>query len=100
MPKIIDFKPKKSRHDYVNDIIQQMIDQRKQLGLTQDELDYRVGVADRLIGKWECGTRNPNVFNLCCWAQTLGLKLALVPVAANDNHETNDDNTQKAYYKE
>jgi hypothetical protein len=49
--------------------------------LTQD-LDHRLGNADRLVSKWECGIRTPTSFNLYCWAFALGMRLT---VAGNDN---------------
>ena len=48
-----------------------MIARRKELGLTQDDVNYKLGVADRLVSKWECGIRTPTSFNLLCWAQVL-----------------------------
>lgn len=75
---------------------------RHALNITQDELNYQFGVADRLVSKWECGLRTPNSFNLYCWADALGTKLTLLSkdptdyltdtgkitlLATNDNHD-------------
>ena len=66
-----------------------MVARRKELGLTQDELNYRIGIADRLLSKWECGDRSPTSFNFFCWAEALGLSIDLKKLeekAANDNN--------------
>ncbi|MEP0264009.1 helix-turn-helix transcriptional regulator [Dokdonia sp.] len=48
-----------------------MIVRRKELGMTQEDVNHKLGVADRLVSKWECGMRTPTSFNLHCWAQVL-----------------------------
>ncbi|MEQ9297611.1 MAG: helix-turn-helix transcriptional regulator [Cyclobacteriaceae bacterium] len=74
--------PTLTRQDFLKKMVIQLVRRRKQLGLTQEELNYKIGVADRLIGKWECGMRTPNSFNLLCWAEALNAEFILV---ANDN---------------
>ena len=44
---------------------------RHSIGLTQDDLNERLGYADRLVSKWECGDRNPSTFAFECWTNTL-----------------------------
>ncbi|HPE74776.1 MAG TPA: helix-turn-helix transcriptional regulator [Draconibacterium sp.] len=73
------------RRDYLKDVVKELVKQRQNLNLTQEELNARLGIADRLLGKWECGLRTPTSFNLYCWALSLGLKLTVIPMAANDN---------------
>lgn len=73
------------RVDYLKDVVKELVKQRKNLNLTQEELNARLGIADRLLSKWECGLRTPTSFNLYCWALSLGLKLTVIPLAANDN---------------
>ena len=80
------------RNDYLRDIVKKLVEQRQKLGLTQEELNARLGVADRLISKWECGIRSPTSFNLYCWAFALEMRLT---VAANDNIPT--ENTTPKY---
>lgn len=77
------------RKDYLKDVVKELIKQRKQLNLSQEELNARLGIADRLLSKWECGLRTPTSFNLYCWALSLGLKLTVIPMAANDNNAIN-----------
>jgi len=67
------------RDDFFDLIIKQFIRRRKQLGLSQAEVDYRMGTADRLCSKWECGVRTPTSFNFFCWAQALEANLILIP---------------------
>ena len=64
-------------------LIQQFIERRRALGLTQEEVNARMGNADRLVSKWECGDRTPTSFNLYCWAEALDTSLTL---NASNNH--------------
>ncbi|MCB0518087.1 MAG: helix-turn-helix domain-containing protein [Lewinellaceae bacterium] len=66
------------RDDFLAGIIGQFIERRKELGLSQEEVDGRMGTADRLCSKWECGQRQPTSFNFFCWAQALDARLVLV----------------------
>jgi transcriptional regulator with XRE-family HTH domain len=58
-------------------LIQQFIERRRALGLTQEEVNARMGNADRLVSKWECGDRTPTSFNLYCWAEALHSSILL-----------------------
>lgn len=69
--------PKPSRDDFLSDIVSQFIARRKALNLTQEDVDFRMGIADRLCSKWECGLRTPNSFNFLCWAQALEAEIKL-----------------------
>ena len=79
------------RKDYLRDIVIKLVEQRHKLGITQEQLNDRLGIADRLLSKWECGVRSPTSFNLYCWAFALGMRMT---IAANDNFPPND-NTPK-----
>lgn len=61
----------KERKDFLADVVKPMIKRRKDLGLTQEDIDNKLGVADRLVSKWECGLRTPTSFHLYCWADAL-----------------------------
>ena len=65
------------REDFLSEIVMQFIERRKDLNLTQEEVDFRMGTAERLCSKWECGQRMPTSFNFLCWAQALGAELKL-----------------------
>lgn len=67
-----------NRNDFLAETISLFIERRKELGLTQEDVDARMGTADRLCSKWECGERMPNSFNFFCWAQALDAQLILV----------------------
>ena len=74
--------PKKTRTDFLKDVVLLLIARRLELGITQDELNHMLGVADRLVSKWECGIRTPTSFHLYCWADALE---SLITINANDN---------------
>ncbi len=73
----IDYKLK-TRDDFLKGPVAQLVHLRHKRNLTQEELNYRLGVADRLVSKWECGTRTPNTFNLHCWVDALDGKLIVI----------------------
>jgi len=57
----------------------QLVARRKQLKLTGLAVDARIGCAEHLSAKWECGMRAPSAFNLMCWAEALGCEWVLQP---------------------
>ena len=67
-----------SRQDFLKDVVSQLVVRRLALGITQAEVDYKMGNADRLCSKWECGLRTPTSFNLYCWADTLQCTLTMI----------------------
>jgi transcriptional regulator with XRE-family HTH domain len=50
---------------------------RKELGLTQEELGQRAGVAAKHVSRIENGTHEPKVSTLFALVSALGLELAL-----------------------
>lgn len=60
-------------------LIQQLIDRRHQLGLSQLETDERIGAPYGMVAKWETGWRKPTAFNLFCWAQALDCTITILP---------------------
>ena len=75
----------RSRDDFLKDVIKQLIQRRKELGLTQEIIDSKMGNADRLCSKWECGLRTPTAFNLYCWADVLSSKIILSSIQVELN---------------
>ncbi len=70
--------PSNFERKYYEDFIRRMVMRRIELGITQEQLGDRLGVASGLVAKWECVDRLPSLFMLICWAGSLGL--VLVPV--------------------
>ena len=58
--------------------IPQFIARRKELGMTQFELEPKMRLAISLVAKWEVGIRKPSGFLMHCWATALGCNLELV----------------------
>lgn len=86
--------PFKTRNDFLMEVVTLLIKRRLELGITQDELNHMLGVADRLVSKWECGVRTPSSFHLYCWADALESRMTIV---ANDNNPpTPEGTTEKA----
>lgn len=59
------------------DIIQAMIDVRKQQNLTQKELSERTGITQADISRIENGTRNPSLDMIKRLASGMGMRLKL-----------------------
>lgn len=76
-----------SRDDFLKDFISILVQRRKELGFTQDDVNYKLGVADASVSKWECGYRTPTPFNLYCWAQVLQAKLSIIKEEDISNEE-------------
>ena len=59
------------------DIIQAMIDARKDLNITQKELSERTGITQADISRIENGTRNPSLNMMKRLAKGMGMRLKL-----------------------
>ena len=66
-----------SESEFSSDLIKQFQLRRYQLGLTQPDVDQKIGVATGLCAKWEMGNRKPTLFNAYCWAEALGCEIKL-----------------------
>lgn len=42
-------------------------------------MDVRIGCAERLVSKYECGIRHPSLNMLAIWCQALGASLTIQP---------------------
>ena len=58
-------------------LIPQFVSQRHKLGMSQMDLDEKIGVARGLVSKWEVGIRKPSGFLFCIWADALECELCL-----------------------
>ena len=70
--KPIDYKPYKKT-------VSAMVKARKKCNYTQAQVDYKIGCADGLVSKWECGDRIPSFFMLVCWSEVLDVEIKAVP---------------------
>ena len=59
------------------DIIQAMIDARKELNITQKELSERTGITQADISRIESGTRNPSLSMVKRLAEGLGMQISI-----------------------
>lgn len=69
------------------DIIQAMIDARKELHLTQKELSARTGITQADISRIENGTRNPSLEMLKRLAKGMGMRLKLEFIPENSSSD-------------
>jgi transcriptional regulator with XRE-family HTH domain len=61
------------------DVITTLMTRRQELGVSQETLEARMGIAKGLLSKWERGIRKPSAWLLAVWAKALGYRLAAVP---------------------
>ena len=61
-------------YDY---IIGELISRRKDLKLSQNDLDFKIGCSDGLVEKWETQKRIPSGFMLSCWIDALDCELQI-----------------------
>ena len=59
----------------LKNVIKQLAARRKELGITQLELDKIIGLADGHVGKWECFAKLPTGWMLSCWIEALQCEL-------------------------
>ncbi|GAA3643720.1 hypothetical protein GCM10022397_30790 [Flavivirga jejuensis] len=67
--------PSKTRDDFLKEVVSQLRNKRIELGISQQDLNHKLGMADFLVTKWENGIRTPLAYHLYCWADALGCKL-------------------------
>jgi transcriptional regulator with XRE-family HTH domain len=62
------------RYQY-NKIIDTLIKQRKDQGLTIEKLAMEIGTDSKTLGDWERKNKEPRLFNLLCWCEALQVYL-------------------------
>lgn len=67
------------RQDFLSTVVSQLVKRRRELDYTQEDVNDMLGVADRLVNKWECGMKTPTSFNLYCWADALDAEIHILP---------------------
>jgi transcriptional regulator with XRE-family HTH domain len=66
---------------WLAETVQTLRQRRKSLGLSQEEVNARIGMAENLVAKWETGVRTPSPQAFWWWAEALGCRLSVVVVA-------------------
>jgi ribosome-binding protein aMBF1 (putative translation factor) len=75
----------RTERDYYEAFIRRMVRERRRIGLSQEDVDARIGVTPGLCAKWENMLRLPGAFMLVCWANTLGV--TLVPLGEDEERD-------------
>lgn len=73
-------------HDLYVSLIDKFVERRRHMGLSQRDVDHRIGCADGLTSKWECGIRTPTPRSFAEWARALEVVFQLIE-ADHDNYE-------------
>lgn len=61
-------------HTFYRTLIGQLVERRRKMGMSQSELNDRLGMSEAMVAKWESMARFPGAFFLMCWAKALGVK--------------------------
>jgi ribosome-binding protein aMBF1 (putative translation factor) len=69
--------PTEEERRFYADFIEQLRTRRRALGISQEELDRRLGVSDHQVAKWESFARLPGAFMMMCWANALGVVITV-----------------------
>lgn len=64
-------------------VIEALIEARRAKGLRQEDVDIRIGCADRLISKFECGIKHPSLNMIAVWCEVLGVALSIQPTGSS-----------------
>jgi len=59
-------------------LVEQLVIERHQQKISQEQLASMIGVTNSLIHKWEQHKRIPSGFMLSCWVDSLGCKIEVV----------------------
>lgn len=68
---------------YLPKMVKVLVKRRYELGMSQEELEHRLGTCKGHVDKWERGVITPTIFNYQCWAETLGMELKFEAVDAS-----------------
>ena len=68
---------------------------RTELGLTQKQLAERVGVSDKAVSKWECGSGCPDVSLLTSLADMFGTDIHVLLTGEIDKNESEKGDMKK-----
>ena len=72
-----------------------VLDRRKELGLTQEELARRVGTSKQMVSKYELGQRSPKVTMANAFAEALETTLDELLGVENESEEIENSNEPK-----
>lgn len=65
------------RQGNLKKVVRQLAERRKELGITQLELDKIIGLTDGHVAKWESHVRIPTGWMLSCWVEALQCDIEL-----------------------
>ena len=75
LKRIHTLKASPSELVFYDELIDSLIARRKELALSQSDLDQMIGVSESMVAKWESKARLPGAFFFMCWAKALGVRI-------------------------
>jgi ribosome-binding protein aMBF1 (putative translation factor) len=80
LKRIHTLKASPSELVFYDELIEALIVRRKELALSQSDLDQMIGVSESMVAKWESKSRLPGAFFFMCWAKALGVRIIVQEV--------------------
>lgn len=76
-PAMVSRELSSEEQKHYSQLIENLAQRRKQLRLSQEALDHRLGVSEGMVAKWETLARLPGAFFLMCWCKALNVQLTI-----------------------
>ena len=70
---------KQNKRSIVRPLVEQLVERRKELGMTQEVLNHNIGLPDRYLSKWEVSLKEPKLWNFLCWVEALDCHIVISP---------------------
>jgi transcriptional regulator with XRE-family HTH domain len=76
-PAMVSRQLSNEERRHYSSLIEDLAQRRKQLRLSQEALDHKLGVSHGMVAKWETLARLPGAFFLMCWCKALNVTLTV-----------------------
>ena len=64
--------------ELLDQLVKVLVERRHELNHSQEAINFEVGVADRLLPKWEVGMKRPSLRSLIRWCNALDMKIVII----------------------
>lgn len=76
-PAMVSRQLSSEERNHYGALIEELARRRKQMRLSQEALDHKLGVSHGMVAKWETLARLPGAFFLMCWCKALDVTLTI-----------------------
>ena len=64
--------------ELLEQLVKVLVERRRELKHSQEAINFEVGVADRLLPKWEVGMKRPSLRSLMRWCDVLDMQITII----------------------